>query len=139
MAPILLVIDSRISSTTEYIKSEHHYRVSYEFPEQYAFDEPAYARLVFAGGLGNGPVCVFTDFTRAQPFCSGHLLPYLGRSDSKTCSWLPLASNFIPNTGFIVVGRADRTIPGNHRAETIQVVIEVATESWIFRMPCQKV
>ena len=132
MATHVLYFDSDLSGSVEYDESNGSYQLSYKFAQAIDFGEMAYARLLYASGLGNGPVAVTTDFTKPQPVNNGKSIALLGRSDMTNC-WVPLASNYVPSSGMIKVFRADDVIPGDSFEDQIEVIIQVASQSWVFR------
>lgn len=102
--------------------------ITYTLADIIKLEEPYYARLVKLGGLKD-TCLVFAEFVTRQNF-NGKLLPFLGSSATAVINpWIPVASNYIPQTGHITITTANRAkLPDLIK---ITLVIEIVPESWI--------
>ena len=122
--PLIIVTRSELSVDSHY--SEGRYVIAYQLPESLLFEEPHYARLVYASGVNNSCL-LFADFVQLQ-VVDGSLQPYLGcTAIGAERSWVPLASNNLPSFGYFTVERLDRTkLP---RAFSYRLIVEIASAS----------
>lgn len=114
------------SESRQVSKIEKGRRISYHLSSDKKFSEPHFARIVWVKGPSN-PCIFFADFVKPQEI-NGELKPFLGTSSSSDL-WVPLASDYIRNFGFLEVFRSD----GKALAIITQftIVIEIAPLSWI--------
>lgn len=102
--------------------------ITYTLAEQLHFEEPHFARLLWLGG-SKEVALVFADFVKRQSV-NNELLPYLGSSATGAYySWIPLASNHIPQTGIITIEHANKSSIA--ATSNFNIAIEIAPESWI--------
>ena len=125
-----IVIQSHDSKNRYSIQGTKFY-ITYTLADILKFKEPHCARLLWFDG-GNATIfLVLADFLKSQNV-NGILLPYLGSSVTDAInSWIPLASNYIPQTGVITVIKASgKTHIGP--ASKFSLSIEIAPESSIY-------
>ena len=124
--PVTLVIQSPYS--WENNRVEGNLVLSYHLAEPLRFKEQHFARLLWLGG-DSTPTLVFADFVELQEVNSQRA-PFLGCSASGALSnWVPLASDYIPDFGFLTLQRANQSkVPENKKWT---VVIQIASKSWI--------
>ena len=105
--------------------------ITYSIAETLKFEEPHCARLLWIEGGTALIFFVLADFVKRQNV-NGVLQPYLGCSvTDSVSSWVPLASNHIPQTGIItIVKGVGKTSIG--AATKFSLSIEIAPESLIY-------
>jgi hypothetical protein len=103
---LLLAINSVDSYAAEVVGNQCHF--SYKLPKDLSFSEPHIARLVWLRPKPKVPVFVFCDFLSGS-FVQGQLRPLLGGSGFVESPWVPVATNFIPSTGFVHLQTHDHT------------------------------
>lgn len=124
--PVTLVVQSTASHEFRHLGRE--VVLSYQLASPLRFKEPHFGRLLWLGG-DSTPTLVFANFIELQQV-NGQQAPFLGCSASGGLrDWVPLASDYIPDFGFLTIQRANNSsIPKNKKWT---VVIQIASKTWI--------
>jgi len=126
----IFVIDSAFSAQKELIGGDYYF--SYNFPKEYSFAEPHFARLLWFYSTNlKTPFYLCVDFIEFQVI-NNERLPFLAcTGEGFDTFWSPLARNFIPSSGFIRL-KPHSTTAFPKKEANITVAIEIAPQSWIY-------
>ena len=127
-----IVIQSEKSAVKTRLPGGKALRFSYELPKILQFDEPYVARLAGFSGIASSLI-VCCDFV-AQQSLNGEYKPVLGiKSQVSSNTWVPLASNYISNRGFIeLIASAPGTSIRKEDINRATIAIELAPAASVY-------